>query len=252
MAAGRDPCGSSRSWTSAPPRPRPRGSPARPRSGRSTARRSRPTSSCSSPRTTSGGCARASCPSRSSCRSGSTAPRGGGPGVRRPHGRVPRPGRPRRRAARRHAGGARLQDREGVRHARGTARTRSSAAPGCSSRCTRRRPVSSSAPPRSRPRTGSCRRGVGSRSTRSALDDAHRGAVPRGGRPHRRQHRRGHGSRRSRASRTRSSVPSDNCRFCDYDAVCPVDRDAQYEAKVDAPRVRGVPRARCPTTRTTQ
>ena len=35
---------------------------------------------------------------------------------------------------------------------------------------------------------------------------------------------------------------SDNCRYCDYDAVCPVDRDAQYEAKVDARRVRGVPR----------
>jgi len=28
---------------------------------------------------------------------------------------------------------------------------------------------------------------------------------------------------------------SDHCRFCDFDAVCPVDRDAQWEAKVDAP-----------------
>ena len=28
---------------------------------------------------------------------------------------------------------------------------------------------------------------------------------------------------------------SDNCRYCNYDAVCPVDRDAQYDAKLDAP-----------------
>ncbi len=28
---------------------------------------------------------------------------------------------------------------------------------------------------------------------------------------------------------------SHNCRYCDYDAVCPVDRDAQFEAKCDAP-----------------
>jgi len=28
---------------------------------------------------------------------------------------------------------------------------------------------------------------------------------------------------------------SDNCRYCDYDAVCPVDRDAQYDVKLHAP-----------------
>ena len=28
---------------------------------------------------------------------------------------------------------------------------------------------------------------------------------------------------------------SEHCRFCDYDAVCQVDRDAQYELKADAP-----------------
>ena len=30
---------------------------------------------------------------------------------------------------------------------------------------------------------------------------------------------------------------SDNCRYCDYDAVCPVDRDAQYEAKAASPEL---------------
>ena len=28
---------------------------------------------------------------------------------------------------------------------------------------------------------------------------------------------------------------SDNCRFCNYDAVCAVDRDAQYDVKLHAP-----------------
>ena len=30
---------------------------------------------------------------------------------------------------------------------------------------------------------------------------------------------------------------SEHCRYCEYDAVCPVDRDAQYESKVDAPEL---------------
>ena len=192
VAARRDDADPARSWTSARRRPRPRGSPARPRCGRSTGRRSPPIScefvAADDARRVADGVV----PESVELPFGlDGAPPVEVPGVRRSNGRVPGPGRPRRRAARRHPRRARLQDRSGVLDARPTARTRSTAAPGSSSRSTRR-------PPRQLPRRHRRRGGVLVRVVEGRVRPGSvparrhdRGAIPRRGRPHRRQHRRG-------------------------------------------------------------
>ena len=116
------------------------------------------------------------------------------------------------------------------------------AARGCSSLSTRRRPDSSSTPKTWRRRTGSCRREVSSSSTRSASTSTTEAGGPRGGGSHV-DGIDGGWFPAVPARRTPFFGSSDNCRYCNYDAVCPWTATLSTTSS-STRRSRGIPHAR--------